>query len=287
VSEPTRPPRGFIVSAAGRFTGDGIQRFERGVRLLLWNLARNSEVGGAVIAKISSFAPQRHVHVAPDSSPCGEWKRNAHAQPLQVGGIDLGARVLYTPKCWQFAGVWDARVVLFHELIHAFRHLTGSRSGAAGPRAYPNAEEFHATTLANVLRSELRLPLRMGYTFADPVFGDLVARVRGSAQAPEPPPSPPGGLQTRTGQGPPSFGVETLPGRSPTRRDLREFSAHFAAQHPAVARLFGEMPTLAGEIARVAWSTAPFNPYRAFREVSTARAKLLDKLVPTRSLIQR
>jgi len=264
VSVPTRPPPGFIVSASGVFEGEGERRFERGVRMLLWSLARNASIGPIVMGLIASTAGRdRHVLVVPDRAPCGRWTRNDHAQPFSVSGVDIGARVLYTPRCWERGGIFDARVVLFHELTHALRHLTGSWTGASRSDCYRNVEEFHSTTLSNVLRSELGLPLRLGYTFGDRTFEDLLARIRREAASVEPSVTTTGSGMTFRDSGSRTFQDDTVLNPPPTERQLRDFSADFAGRHPAVAGLFNETGSLARQIASVPWSSAPFNPYRA------------------------
>jgi len=269
MSVPERPPPGFIVSASGVFTGDGERRFERGVRMLLWSLVRNGSVGPVVMDMIASTVGNRRVLVVPDEAPCGRWTRNAHAQPFSVGGVDVGARVCYTPKCWQRGGVYDARVVLFHELVHVLRHLTHSWTGSARSDSYRNVEEFHATTISNVLRSQLGLPLRMGYSMGDPVFEDLVARVRGSSSAAGPSRTAGGGMAMRESGGlTTSFQEDTVLNPPPTARQMEDFSLVFAAQHGAVADLFNQTRNLGRRIA--AASATPFNPYRASSQASAA-----------------
>jgi hypothetical protein len=232
--------------------------------MLLWSLARNGSVGPIVMGLIASATGRdRHVLVVPDRAPCGRWTRNAHAQPFSVGGVDIGARVLYTPRCWERGGVFDARVVLFHELTHVLRHLTGSWTGAARSDCYRNVEEFHSTTLSNVLRSELGLPLRLGYTFGDRAFEGLLARIRmdsGSGAASGTTAERGMGIRESGGR---TFHDDTILNPPPTASQLRAFSADFAGGHLAVAGLFSETRNLARQVAAVPWSSAPFNPYRA------------------------
>jgi hypothetical protein len=257
MTDPLRPPRGFIVSANQAFTPEGNHRYERATIMLLRNLERSS-VGAAVIGFAARFFP-RHIHIQPDRAGCGEWTRNAHSRPLSVGGIDLGACVLFTPRCWQFGGIFDARSVLLHEIVHAIRHLTQSWTAAVGPQGYPNVEEFHGVTIANVLNSELGLPLRLGYTFGDPAYGELIRMASRPAVAA----GTQGELQMRGAPLPATHAADRV--ITPTRAQLTAFSHSFARYHAAVGRLFAETRMLADALAGVDAKDTPFNPYRDAR----------------------
>jgi hypothetical protein len=253
MTDPPRPPPGFIVWASQAFSAEGNERYERAATMLLRNLAAH-RVGGPIMALATRFRPL-HIHVQPDRAACGQWTRNAHAQPHAVSGTDLGARVLFTPRCWQFGGIFDARSVLLHEIVHAIRHLTRSWTGAAAPRGYPNIEEFHAVTIANVLQSALGLPLRLGYTFGDPAYAQLIRMVSPQVAA-----GPQGGFGMRGAAAPSNHTAEQVV--TPTRVQLITFSGMFAQAHSAVQALSQETPMLTEALAPLPSSIAPFNPYR-------------------------
>jgi hypothetical protein len=226
--------------------------------MLLASLA-SDRMAGPIIGLAANFYPNHLIQIVPDRAQCGEWTRNAHAQPLVVGGIDLGAQVSFTPRCWRFGGMFDARAVLLHEIVHAFRHLTGSWKYEVGPTGYPNIEEFHAVTVANVFLSALGHPLRLGYEFGDPVYAELISMVSVPAAAR----SQGGALQMRGAALPTSHPADRVIRATPAQ--LIAFSRVFAQRHAGVSSLFRETSMLANVIGGLPESWAAFNPYRASR----------------------
>jgi len=267
-------PRGFVVSAAGTYDEPGNARYVEAATRLLNRLANHGRVASLVMAEATKFYPHRLVMVVPDTAGCSTWKRNAHARPFRVGSTDIGAVITYTPKCWSFEGVYDARAVLLHEIVHAARYILGVWAQSAAISNYPNAEEFHAVTLANVYRSEQNLSLRLGYSFGDPAFiplynaaGSTAPATSGSAAAASGTASPQGPFTVRsggTGNVTP-FNPETEIVPRPTIAAMRAFSGHFARHHPLVATSLRARPIrpLLEDVAGLPWDDVPFNPFRA------------------------
>jgi hypothetical protein len=180
----------------------------------------------------------------------------AAARPgITAGRSVLTFRAHFTPLYYCRDVLWDARAILFHELFHL---RLARQQGQPRPRPvtrYPSGEEFIATTAANVLRSELGVPLRKGYDVVDPIYERLCAISSGSTAQ-----SRPGHLAMRSRT--PSLGTPgSLCSARPTAAHLRTFSAEFANRHREVLQAFQSVETNHFD-ALVACAASPFNPFR-------------------------
>jgi hypothetical protein len=196
----------FFIHGGTRFTGVHLEGYRTAVRTVIANVRRSS-TGRALLAANGAAASDRVVFIEPQ--PPG-YDFFAHVRAVRAPVVDSSAfqsmrvaaqagrvpappaqaqaaasTIYFTPGAWHHGGILDQRAVFLHELLHAYRmvaHL--DRFGTPTPHtAYPNTEEFYAVVAANVLRSELGLPLRKGYASGsqgvDPVFGELYRRIRG------------------------------------------------------------------------------------------------------------
>jgi hypothetical protein len=167
--------------------------------------------------------------------------------PLPLGQT-LGATIYFTPNNWHRGGIWDERVVFFHELVHAYRMVAGEqRLGVRSPHtAYPHIEEFYAVAAANVYRSQLRVRLRKGYRSGsggvDPVFQDLCSRL-GDFR---------GCLPIHTSEYP----------RPPTDEQLKWLSCRFANQYRQALEAQAGEPFFRA-LSRL--RDIPFNPFADLR----------------------
>lgn len=180
-------------------------KFESSVLLILRGIER-SKSGKTLLNSLNRAAGERLLEVAPlskgaheahpnaltqairlkDSAPLGAPVRNLYGFPIKeyedpvtgqgmnLTGTGAGSpsRILFDPSHWKgWCRVAGCRTdeILFHELVHAYRHLTG-RCDAVGMTLnlkghYPNREELLATVLTNIYTSEIQRgrPLRGGY----------------------------------------------------------------------------------------------------------------------------
>jgi hypothetical protein len=135
-------------------------------------------------------------------------------------------------------GPWDyPPVVLLHELVHALMAIHGVGGTAfawPGTRAYPNHNEFCATTIQNMMLSEHGARLADGYNRDDPAIISV--------------PLVP--------QNPGPLGVQADNSRTNT-------AAFVARYRPPLLFLWNNLRTFTRSLANNPWAT--FNPFRVLR----------------------
>lgn len=254
----------FLITGGAVFSGPSLERYRAAVRTVIQSV-RQTSAGRALLMANGAVRDDRPVLIEPE--PRG-WDFFAHVRVVREPVVDssefapmhqaarggsnrppprprtLAARIMFTPGNWRQGWIWDERVVFCHELVHAYRAVAGTEwAGAATPNnAYPNIEEFYAVAAANVLRSELNLPLRKGYKSGshgvDPVFQELCRRMGSFG----------GCLSLHSSEYP----------RRPSREDLVWLSCRFATRYrEALERQAGERFF----VALASMTAIPFNPF--------------------------
>jgi hypothetical protein len=109
------------------------------------------------------------------NSVTGEGFNVSNSADLSVG---TGADVIYNPGTYATGGKCQAKSVaiggysteshevLFHELVHAFRHVSGKLNKTVlgkGLSFYENNEEFDAVLMQGIYASERRRPVRSSH----------------------------------------------------------------------------------------------------------------------------
>lgn len=234
--------------------------------------------------------------IVQDATRRGERARNGHGpdagdliDPARSGGTvadwtgtGIGTShvgVRFSPERYRHtsSAETDQRTVLAHELVHAFRMMTGQslavrmpdRPGTADDDEdasyYSTEEEFYAVLVANIMASEIGLTLKIGYSSFDRRSDEYMCR-DAAPRSPAPPerPSRPGALTMRSGGSSPTqcFGAASV--RVFTHEQLEDFSRYYARRFADLLSAFRRQNRLLfNRICAIPWHVAPFNPLRA------------------------
>ncbi|MEZ5428048.1 MAG: M91 family zinc metallopeptidase [Pyrinomonadaceae bacterium] len=270
---------------------NGSERFRNGINTALRNI-RGVRAGNAVLESIRqrqfgiifielrgnnqscSMSPNADANVAFLTQQQSQ-RASAYGSPIRhraghlysyrgIGGGAGAARVRISPR--DFCDNRTLQVTLAHELVHGLRILSGSQIYSPMV-AWDNYEEFVACLVENVMRSELRLRLRVNHGFGvDPVFQEFWRNANQERQSQAAATTQPGVMRERgalpTG---PIFNqtqVESYMESIKTDREaLRSLSELFAGRYSnriGVIRYWNNnlFDRLRG------FSNIPFNPFR-------------------------
>ncbi len=243
-----------------------LQSFRTGAIILetVRDLARRAEQPGGAQSKL---------FIAPNFNP----DRSAH---VLLVNLSLNSPIVFfTPRDYNEGnyGLSNRKAVLFHELFHGVRGLSGQRSAQretldarySGARSYPNVEEFYAVMVANIFASEARLVLRDGYSEytvdSDPTFRELCNQVTSGA----------GGLARQRFT--PTNLAECLQNTGQTNFPndaVSRFSLQFAEVYEElIQRLRTQTPSLYDRLRTLGQDITPFNP---IRDIETIRAQRIQ-----------
>ncbi len=120
----------------------------------------NSQTGGAVLRLFNSLPG--NIFIVPNPGNPDSGTVNAEAQ--QKGGLQ--STIPFEPAAFPTNNphTLNPSEVLFHELVHAVRELSGKLDQTPIHDAYEDIEEYFAIVISNVYRSELnRIGLRGGH----------------------------------------------------------------------------------------------------------------------------
>jgi hypothetical protein len=234
--------------------GFDVTRYENAVMRVLGALSAHTVFTDVLFPRMTAsvaVVPERR---RSDYS-CNVYFSGSHARAR--AGVVAGNHVMtwhaeFTPLYYCRGGVWDIRGILFHELFHV-RQGRIDHHGRPPDSSYPDAEEYLAVTVTNMLSSQMGVPLRKGYLdFPDPVYEHLCAL---SAPREE---SAPGELRMRSRERALDRSDSECP-HAPTEAHVREFSSYFARVRRDSLLPLAREPDLWSDLQA---SPAPFNPFR-------------------------
>jgi hypothetical protein len=164
--QDNRHAAGDVVGSGTR--GDFGAQYVAVVERILGRIGQ-SRTGEALFRSIEArTTTERQINIVPDlrRAPCAA----SHGRSIR------GITVWYAPgafgpgnSCTSWPG-HDPTEALLHELVHAFRDLTGHLDLNRRLNYWTNTEELYAVTVTNTYSSESGRPLRSGHALPDPQF---------------------------------------------------------------------------------------------------------------------
>lgn len=136
------------------------------VRLL--NSIAQSQTGGVLLQFIQTGSDHRRITIGPDLPPVDKVDELPLSIFFPLGERQPGREEQIWNPCAYGKGR-DQSEVLLHELVHAYRRLTGSSNNSIVPY-WRDCEEFFAIMITNMYSSESGRKLRTGFNMPDPEF---------------------------------------------------------------------------------------------------------------------